>query len=1231
MAMTPEQRTEVYRFFAIAFEAAPGTVYLDQVDAALSSGLSMKQVVNIFTTKAEFTATYPSFLTNDEFAVALVNRVTAGATISNTAKTAAIDQVKAALGTGLSRGDAIYNVFTNLAGLTGDANYGSVATMLANKVKVAQYYTETLLSNSTNLATLRSVIANVTPETDTSSAAAIVNAINSTAAGAGQTFTLTQGVDTGLAFTGTAGNDIYNSAYDLANNGAHTLSGLDSLDGGAGNDTLNVTDSDGGKIKVSNATVKNIETLNVQSIGTLESNAANVSGWTGLTTANFVVNGVVQTLTVAGTTALTATNAGGGLTAVGGLSQTLTATGGAVTASGSVGAVSVTQNSQAGNNATINGGTTVSFTGSNVTTGTVTIGTTTAPSGTVSVASSGNYNDGSDVTLGAITVKGGSTVSVTQSSGITAAESAAAVDDGTNNTVTLSDVSVTGTSSTTSVTVTQDAAQDEVDDDGTGIGVIGVVNGAVSITDVNAASATNAGTITTVTLNNFGAATVNSGALATINLKGTGTSLTATQGALTTPTVTTQTLNLDKVTTTGAVTIDSDITTLNVKSASNASTLTSLVASGATTVNISGDANLTLTGQTLAAATQITSTSTGNVTLGSALATTTAYTGGSGKDTITLAASHAKAVATGGGDDNVTVGGAFAAGGSVDAGDGTDTLTLADTVAVTVSSSNAFSGLISNFERLSLTGTADADQTVNLANIDNINYVTVAGVDTGNTLSLTNATTGITLVANSGTAGTLLASLATNGSSDVANVNISAATAKTVTGLTLTGFETINFSTDDSATTATGIAHIVTTLTDADAKTITVAGDAGLTIGTFAGTALTSFDASGVTKGAVTIATDNLAAAATLSGGAGNDSIDASSAATAAVTLNGNGGNDTLTGGTKGDTINGGEGDDYLYGRAGADVLTGGTGADVFAYIVATPTHSNGVNQDTITDFVAGTDKIGLDGTAITYLGEANGYGAVLTSLTGVTPEAVLDTSTSTLYINLNSDNVLDTNDITIKLNGITDLSQSDFAAVALAAGSTITGTSGADVIIGLGGADTLNGNAGADTISGGAGADTITGGTGIDTITTGSGADIVIMNQVLTTNRDVITDFTGGAGGDELRFDISDFGLAGGTEYVGAIGGLAVDSSDEIVVLTGAGYATDEAAETAIAGRVTTDGLDMVVVYFNTTTNQAHVIYDADAGVDGTGTAVLVGVLSNVTTQASLDAFTTANVGSQA
>jgi len=195
----------------------------------------------------------------------------------------------------------------------------------------------------------------------------------------------------------------------------------------------------------------------------------------------------------------------------------------------------------------------------------------------------------------------------------------------------------------------------------------------------------------------------------------------------------------------------------------------------------------------------------------------------------------------------------------------------------------------------------------------------------------------------------------------------------------------------------------------------------------------------------------------------------------------------------------------------------------------------------------------------------------------------------------------------------------------------TIDAGAGADVVTGGAGNDVIVAGAGADAVDGGAGTDTITGGAGADALTGGTGADTFLLNSVAAADADTITDFTAAASGDVLKFDISDFALAGGDVYVGALASLAVDSSKEIVVLTGAGYASDEAAETAIAGQVTTDAFDVVAVYFNTATNKAHVIYDADAGVDGTATAVLVGVLSNITSQTTFDTLVAANFASQA
>jgi Ca2+-binding RTX toxin-like protein len=71
--------------------------------------------------------------------------------------------------------------------------------------------------------------------------------------------------------------------------------------------------------------------------------------------------------------------------------------------------------------------------------------------------------------------------------------------------------------------------------------------------------------------------------------------------------------------------------------------------------------------------------------------------------------------------------------------------------------------------------------------------------------------------------------------------------------------------------------------------------------------------------------------------------------------LRGGAGNDILLGGTGDDLLVGDAGDDFLNGGRGCDTLTGGAGVDTFVV-------RRGQGSEVITDFVDGTDRIGLSG-----------------------------------------------------------------------------------------------------------------------------------------------------------------------------------------------------------------------------------------------------------------------------
>lgn len=237
MALTAAQQTDAYRFFSIAFDAAPGITYMNQLADAYGAGMTTKQIVNVFTTKEQFTSKYPSFLTNQTFATNLINNVV-GTSATDAAKAEAVADVVAAINGGMTRGDVIYQIFTNLAGKPAtDEKWSGTAKLMANKVAVAQYYTETLMGNTTSLTTLQTVLAGVTSAADVSTPAAIQALLGDVFNAQGQSFTLTANADQvpGLlgsaATVSTSGNDVY-----VATN--TTLSSADRLVDSAGADKL---------------------------------------------------------------------------------------------------------------------------------------------------------------------------------------------------------------------------------------------------------------------------------------------------------------------------------------------------------------------------------------------------------------------------------------------------------------------------------------------------------------------------------------------------------------------------------------------------------------------------------------------------------------------------------------------------------------------------------------------------------------------------------------------------------------------------------------------------------------------------------------------------------------------------------------------------------------------------------------------------------------------------------
>jgi hypothetical protein len=167
----------LWQFFIVAFNAAPGVTYMNQLGEAYRYGLSVKQIVDIFTTKSQFTGTYPSTFSRQELAINLVNNIVKDAATA-AVKQSAVNDIILAMDYGLSVGDVIYNVFGNLAKFPHtDPSWGRTAKQFANEIAVAKMYTDTLSQSTANLGILKSVLTPVTADTDVSSTTAIASLI----------------------------------------------------------------------------------------------------------------------------------------------------------------------------------------------------------------------------------------------------------------------------------------------------------------------------------------------------------------------------------------------------------------------------------------------------------------------------------------------------------------------------------------------------------------------------------------------------------------------------------------------------------------------------------------------------------------------------------------------------------------------------------------------------------------------------------------------------------------------------------------------------------------------------------------------------------------------------------------------------------------------------------------------------------------------------------------------
>ncbi len=710
--------------------------------------------------------------------------------------------------------------------------------------------------------------------------------------GPGQTFTLTAGTDN--ITPPLTNNNVING---LANGAGATFTPGDIINlGGTTGNTMNLSDiSNSGAwtpTTLAGVTISGVQTANLSSAEAVTVNiVTSTEGWTGLTQLTVNDNGATS-ITVAATTNVTA-NSTAAITVSGGanVSTTQTGTGGALIISGEAGTVTV-NDLQGSNNITIDNGTTVTVAATGVTSGTIVIGGTTPPSGAVSITTTDAET--ASTTAGAITVTGGSSVAINEALSVSSTLSATVAN---GITVTGNTVTVNGTAATTSVSVTQSAAAAATAAvtgvaGAVAVGAVaaspgiqavtavagvaavaavagnpGVIDGAVAIADANAASATAANTITSVTMQNYGAgSTIADNALTALALGGSAGTLAITNVA-TVPTNTTLALTLNKLSGADTVTdVHNEIKTLNVTTGVGNSTLAAFADTGLTALSVAGTAVLTLNaingslttlsisggagfndndGHTytaglavLGAALSITDTSSGQFT--AALNDTTqTFTGSTGQDVITI---NAQADATK----------------AITAGSATNNELILDGGAYGLTTATAT--LVKGFQILgvtgSVTGTIDMsvlDATANALDIIGNSTIAFTKVATAAAVSLdaTSTSVSVTYVDATGVTDTTKVSF---GAAN--NTSALSATALLLQDANAVGIGTVNLVSNDSTFNAF---NAITTLTDNGLSNLNVSGTGGLTITTLneATTQATSFTLNNTETNAagVTIAT----------------------------------------------------------------------------------------------------------------------------------------------------------------------------------------------------------------------------------------------------------------------------------------------------------------------------------------------------------------------------------------
>lgn len=172
MDVTATARSNIIKLAVGMFNAAPGATYLKEFEDIIAQDLGFTTLTKSLCQTSAFLNIYPESSTDAEFVSGFLSPLL-DTYVTEENKQHATDHMLALLqNNNGDRADAILQILVALNEMPSDhSKFGEAAQAFANKAQVAEYFSVDLNSQATDINTLKSVIANVTQEQDSVTAA----------------------------------------------------------------------------------------------------------------------------------------------------------------------------------------------------------------------------------------------------------------------------------------------------------------------------------------------------------------------------------------------------------------------------------------------------------------------------------------------------------------------------------------------------------------------------------------------------------------------------------------------------------------------------------------------------------------------------------------------------------------------------------------------------------------------------------------------------------------------------------------------------------------------------------------------------------------------------------------------------------------------------------------------------------------------------------------------------